>query len=89
MKTLHKEIRGNARAIDTLASHGIKAETHKRHGCFATEVSGKTFSVRESLRAMGGEWLPASKSWLVNPDKFDAATLLRAFYNELFYPKAR
>jgi hypothetical protein len=77
MKTLIKEISSDRRAIKTLRANGIKIETHGRRGFYATEVSGNTFPVRATIKAMGGEWMAATKSWIVNPGKFEP-TILRA-----------
>ncbi len=78
MKTLIKEISSERRAVENLRANGIKIETHGRRGFYATEVSGNTFPVRATIKAMGGEWMAATKSWIVNPGKFEATTL-RAF----------
>jgi hypothetical protein len=77
MKTLIKEISSERRAIESLRANGIKIETHGRRGFYATEVSGNTFPVRSTIKAMGGEWMAATKSWVVNPGKFEP-TILRA-----------
>jgi hypothetical protein len=77
MKTLIKDISSEARAIQSLRANGIKIETHGRRGFYATEVSGNTFPVRATIKAMGGEWMAATKSWIVNPGKFEP-TILRA-----------
>ena len=75
MKTLIKEISSDRRAIESLRANGIKIETHGRRGFYTTEVSGNTFPVRATIKAMGGEWMAATKSWIVNPSKFEATTL--------------
>ncbi len=75
MKNLIKDINSNRRATESLLSNGIKIETHGRRGFYTTEVSGNTFPVRATIKAMGGEWMAATKSWIVNPGKFEATTL--------------
>lgn len=78
IKTFIKDNSSNVRAIESLRVRGIKVETHGRRGFFTTEISGNTFSVRQAIKAMGGEWMPATKSWLVIPGKFEATTLRSA-----------